>query len=316
MVTRLYALFVKRKLIYIPGLVAQGMYIYALNVKTKKKERMETKKLSSSLIKRKTPSSTDFKIKKSTGEIEFNNIRFLIHGDKHIGKTSLCSMFESPLMITFDPPNESIKYDYIYINKGWDQFTNAVDILLEDDSYSTYHYLVLDNIEEMYQVAMDSFCKERKVSYPSQAGSHGQGWKQLKDLFKAPLNKLLKSNYKLIATGHTVYKSIETPMGDTYYVSTIDASKACSDYFGKLFDMTVCFCYDSSNNKILKIRGGKHLEVDSRIKGHFLYPDGSFINEIPMGNSEEEGYANLKLAFDNKLPKPVITTKSKLISKK
>ena len=249
--------------------------------------------------------SSGLQIKQATGNMAFEKVSILIHGYKKIGKTALLAQFNKPLFLTFDPPNESLVYDYIYMD-SWSKFVKSVNEITGNPQKYDYNYVVIDNIEKAYDLCMSAFLKKHNAETPNHVASHGGGHRMVKKLYEAPLTKLLNSKFVMLATGHTVYKQITTPEGDDFHIVTCDGSKYVLDFFEKYLSTIMCFCYISKSKKALRLRGGTGYNVDTHIDGKFKYTDGSKITVIPMGDSKEEGFKNLKLAFDNKLKKPKI----------
>lgn len=226
----------------------------------------------------------------------------LLFGKKKIGKTTLASMFNKAgkkvLFLFFEPGGKALRL-YQEPMTSWRKFTRFVELLKKDDRFGT---VVIDTADYAYNDCFTETCTALGITHPSEE-TYGKGWNAISTEFTKQVRALLKSGKGVIFISHQKEVEIEDRDGTTHEKITNTLSGQAREVIEGLVDIWANYDYDENNKRVLTILGSRELDAGHRLKERFKYTDGSRIRKIPMGKSEEEGYENFVLAFNNKLEK-------------
>jgi len=226
----------------------------------------------------------------------------LIYGTKKIGKTTLGSMFAKALFLLFEPGGKALAiFERPILN--WIEFKEYIKLLIKDKKFDN---VIVDTGDVMYEQALEYVCKKLVISHPADE-DWGKGWKALKQEITKEVYKLLNSGKGVIFISHSKEEEIKTRGGDKFNRTTSTMSGQAKELLEGVVDIWAYYAYEK-DKRVLYILGDDYIDAGHRIEGRFLYPDGTPIKKIPMGNSKEEAYKNFVLAFENRLPKPTAST--------
>ena len=254
----------------------------------------------------------------SVPSTDIRDYSFLIHGDKKIGKTTLLAQEEGTLFLTCDPEQKgkalyqmTIEDRAVTDSKGtlvvtaWAYFVKILAKLEQQTAAKNkcpYRNVVIDGIDLLYDYCFSGTCKELGINHPNEEKDYGQSWKKIKDSFRDVMLRLLKLKgcaIRLIC--HSQWKDVERRDGSK-------GERLCPLLGGSPEELIVglvdaCFAYTYVDNKrILIVQGDERVSAGHRIDGQFRTPDGTPIEEIPMGSDPEEAYSNFVRAFNNQQP--------------
>jgi len=235
---------------------------------------------------------------------EFHRFVTLIFGEKKIGKSSLCSHFEDALFL---PTEEGTKSLSVYqpqqddgtpmLLDSWDSFATWVTAFVKSKRFPT---AVVDTVDGAYDLCYDHCCNELGIESPSELG-WGQGWDVIYREFKRVFRKLFTCRKGVVLLSHCKSKELERwDSDDTIDQLQCTITGKCGKYVTGAADIWAYYGY-AGNSRRLYLRGSQRLDAGTRLTEHFLQPDGTPLEFVPMGKSSEEGYRNLMAAFDNKL---------------
>lgn len=236
---------------------------------------------------------------------------WLIYGERKIGKTTLLAQFEDPFFMLSEPGAKGLSIRKREV-ADWDEFLGYIDLLEKRKNFC--RMVCLDTGDGFYQKCFESAKIELGLE-DIRDKAWGGGWTEIRTRFKAAHERLYRLGSGFAVTAHAEIQHIKPKFGPEYDKLSIQLGGQAFKYYAGIVDTIAYYHYDDNGRRILTIRGDETVEAGTRCKGHFLYPDGTPIKDIPMGESEEEGYANLVLAFNNELPKPA-AEKSSLAKKK
>lgn len=237
---------------------------------------------------------------------------WLIYGERKIGKTTLLSMFEDHFFLMFEKGAKGLRIRREYV-ENWGQFLQYIDLLEAEPDYCKM--VILDTGGELYEQCLNQAKIDLDLT-DIRDKAWGGGYVEVRQRFAQAHERLFRLPSGFAVTAHSEVKTIKPKFGAEYDKISIQLSAQAFKYYAGVVDTIAYYHYDDNGRRILTIRGDEGLEAGTRCEGHFLYPDGSPIKDIPMGDSKEEAYSNLVKAFNNELPKPKAAPVAVLAKKK
>jgi len=146
---------------------------------------------------------------------DINSLTALIYGPSKIGKSTFCSRAEKALFLSTEPGLNSLEVFKIDI-KNWEDLLNACkEIEAGEHEFKT---IVIDTIDNAYQMCRDYFCKKNNVEHESDI-AWGKCYALINAEFQRVINKLAFLPYGLILVSHSMDKEVESRTGK--YTKTI-----------------------------------------------------------------------------------------------
>lgn len=235
------------------------------------------------------------------------NYAIYIYGPAGIGKTAFTSMFPNAFHLFYEPSGDALSM-YAKEPANWKEFLGYI-ALLEDQKRSgtlKFETVILDVVDLCFQQCIKYVCEPMGVDWPP--SDYGKTWNKIKSEFRDALYRL-KRVTGLVMVSHSTAKATERMDGQKYDTLVPTITNSGNDVISKFCGMQCFYTMKSDGRRILVIDVNTCSEAKNRVKGHFLYSDGSRMSEVPMGNSEEESWKNFNLAYNNKFkrPKPTVT---------
>lgn len=218
----------------------------------------------------------------------------MIYGDRKIGKTTLAGQFPSNFFFMFEPNQTYSLYQKdIAI---WEDFLELTDQIIEGDH--DFRTVTIDTGQPAYSAALEYACRVHGFSHPTDEG-YGKGWDMLRKDFYSPVLKLMRSGLGFIVICHALDKDIKTRSGNDFQKMVPELSKQADTLWtSQIYNI---FYYGiEGTDRFLQILGDDYITAGHRMKGHFLTPAGERVWRVPMGDSEDEAFENLMIAFNNK----------------
>jgi len=238
-------------------------------------------------------------LRKSLPEVDLQKYTFLFYGERKIGKTAVASQFQNPLFAMMEPGGKALSIYQSRI-KDWKSFIKLTDEIEKDEKFKT---IVIDTGGRAYSYCYDYVLEEKGVSDPSEEG-WGGCWSDIAKEFETQNDKIFETGKGVLITAHSEIITLQKKGGIKETKIRVDLGKQARRYYVGVVNTVLYFHYDVNGDRIMTIRGSEDIEAGTQIKKRFLYPDGEYIKDIPMGKDEEEAYNNLVLAYNNKLPRP------------
>lgn len=225
---------------------------------------------------------------------------WLIYGERKIGKTTLLSMFPNHFFLMFEKGAKGLRIRKEYV-EDWNQFLGYLTLLEKNPTYCDT--VILDTGGECYEQCLIQTKADLSLE-DIRDKAWGGGYVEIRQRFAAAHERLFRLPAGFAVTAHSEVKTIKPKFGAEYDKISIQLSGQAFKYYAGVVDTIAYYHYDDDGRRILTIRGDETVEAGTRCEGHFLYPDGTPIKDIPMGDSKEEAWENLCAAFRNELPKP------------
>lgn len=222
---------------------------------------------------------------------EFN---WLIYGPKGIGKTSLGSRFLDSFTLACEPGGKALS-SYQRPCPNWMHFRKYGDLLTESDG--KFKTLVIDTVQNAYNMCMDWTCQKNGFDHPGDEG-YGKGWKKVSSEFEKQMIKAMSNNMGMVALAHDKDEEVETKSGRKFMKMKPQMTGQCESYFAGPIDIVGYYHYDGAE-RFLQIRGTDYVEAKCRPEDNFLTTSGEPVFKIPMGNTPDEAYENIVKAFNN-----------------
>ena len=102
----------------------------------------------------------------------------LIHAEKKIGKTSLCSMIPGAFFMMTQPGAKSFELFQKPV-KSWEAFKAYVKLLEKDKKFKC---VVIDHVDGAYKACLRFVCERDGMDHPADEG-YGKGWAAVTDEF-------------------------------------------------------------------------------------------------------------------------------------
>lgn len=245
---------------------------------------------------------------------------FLFLGERGVGKTTLASMFPNTFHLMFEPGGKSLRIRSRPV-LTWEEALRYRDMVIAKPGYCDN--VVIDTCYMSYERVFEYKLKEFGISDPKDEG-WGNGWKLIEKEFRDWYYSFLNNGIGVICIAHTEEKEIKQkvkqPNGKYAYevVGTklrTEVGAQASRLFKAIIDVEGYYYQDfeRSGQRFLRIKESDWVVAKNRIDGHFLFKNGEVMEEIPMGNSKEQAYANLCKAFNNQFTKEEVPQAQKPI---
>jgi len=221
---------------------------------------------------------------------------FLIYGKKKIGKTSLVTRFEKSLFFMFEP---GTKAQSVYQVPKTGCFTDWADVkgFVSELKKSKHDFrtVCFDPGNKAYDLCLDYVCKRDRISHPGKMEDYGASWKAVSKEFEKIHIELASAGLAFVVIAHEKWNE---KLGCTFP----KFSPSTEDFYEGVIDNIFHYHYEGAE-RFLQIRGTDDIVAGTRCEGHFMTVDGRQIFKIPMGNSVDEAYANLEVAWANQQEK-------------
>lgn len=224
----------------------------------------------------------------------------LLYGERKIGKTSLASMFPETMFCMFEPGGKGLRIFKEDIT-DWDHFVKVVDALVADPT--KFKTIVIDTSDIAYTRCSAWVCDDMGVDHPSE-GNYGNVWSAIDVEFSKQMTRILQTGRGVVFVSHAGEKEFESLSGRKYTKTVPTMSKQAMRFVVGLADILAYYGY-YGNDRYLTIRGSDAVESGHRLKERFKTPSGERVHSIPMGNDEDEAYANFMRAFNNQQDDPI-----------
>lgn len=232
----------------------------------------------------------------------FLDFSTFIYGEKKVGKTSLLAEFEGLTFIFTEPGYKGLSVRK-NIADDWLDIKGYVEQLEEDDNSGDpqHQAVALDTVDYAYDMCFRHVCKKLGIDHPHDENDFGKSWGAIKKEFESVVKRLLSLKKGCFFLSHAKLGKFERRDGESHSKLTATLTGQPMDVVAGLFDNIFYYGYDGAD-RVLVLRGDETLEAGTRLKGHFVTKKKrSPIISISMGESSEEGHANLLAGFNNEL---------------
>ncbi len=221
----------------------------------------------------------------------------LLYGERKIGKTTLFARYPDPFFMMFEPGGRALRIKQQYM-ATWEDFLHGIALLEKNPSYC--RTVVLDTGFMCYERCFE-FVKAKLGLEDIRDEAWGNGWKAIDAEFRRAHERLFALGLSFQVTAHTEIKHFKRKDGTEFDKLTTQLGGQATRFYNGIVDIIGYYHYGNGGHRVLTMRGNDHVEAGSRVEGHFLYPDGKPIEDVPMGDSPEQAFKNLHAAYHNAL---------------
>lgn len=254
-------------------------------------------------------SNTDLPMEYEEPINDMDAFSFLIHGEKKVGKTTLALQTDSKedkvLTLQFDPAQRAYRRMEIVI-RSYGQLKIVLKKLtkLAKSGRFPYKRIILDGAQQWYQLVEQAVC-EKLVINTLNEGDWGEGYILTKKWFNEQVDRILDLPCGRWFLAHSSWKEVETHEAETVTKLLPVLDKRAEEILNGKVD--AWFAYDYvGDRRVLFLQGNEKIGAGHRLDQegfeHFRTPKGRPIQELDMGDSPREAYANLVSAFNNEIP--------------
>lgn len=163
---------------------------------------------------------------KSKPKEMFEEFLTLIYGAPKVGKSTFCSGLDSPLFLDTESGLNSLDVYKINID-SWETFKEAYKELKAQKGKLPFKTLVIDTIDNLWQMCSDYICKQNKITHESEL-EWGKGYAMIKREFNVALAAYRQLGLGMIYTSHAEMREIATRVGK-YSKAEPTMAKRCAD---------------------------------------------------------------------------------------
>jgi hypothetical protein len=226
---------------------------------------------------------------------------FLIYGRKKIGKTSLVSRFPKALFFMYEPGTKSQSVYKVPKKEAcftdWKNVRGFVKTLQK--TKHGFATACFDPGNKAYDLCLRYVCEKEGIQHPGKMKDYGASWKAVSSEFEDIHLQIANANMAFVVIAHEKVEEYDGIDGKTYLRTVPKFSGATEDFYEGIIDNIFYYHYEGTS-RFLQIRGTESVVAGTRCEGRFMTEDGRAIYKIPMGNSPDEAWSNLQVAWNNK----------------
>lgn len=231
---------------------------------------------------------------------DLTQYRVFIYGEGGVGKSSLMARFggkSDTLFFQFELASTGLEIFRTPLLADWGMVREFVSMLKAGDH--NYGAVCFDTGTPAYERCLEWVCKKRGVTHPHDANDFGATWKAVTDEYRGVMRDLAQAGLVVTVVAHDKLSEIETRTGQRIWRIEPNMGGKCLQYFRENSDV-IGYYHMVGRYRYLQIMGDDYVMAKANPENHFRTPAGDRIVRIPMGDSADEAYHNLILAFNNK----------------
>jgi len=218
---------------------------------------------------------------------------FLIYGRKKIGKTSLVSRFPGAVFFMFEPGTKAQRVFKLPRQGGcfvdWKDVRGYIRSLQKEAHRFTT--ACFDPGNKAYDLCLKYVCERERIAHPGKMKDYGASWKAVSNEFEDIHLQIANAGMAFVVVAHEKWDNDRSIVEPKFSPST-------EDFYEGVIDNIFYYHYQGAE-RFLQIRGTEGIVAGTRCEGHFMTADGRPIYKIPMGNSADEAWENLQIAWVN-----------------
>lgn len=212
---------------------------------------------------------------KSKPKERFEENLTLIYGAPKVGKSTFCSQLDNPLFLDTESGLNNLEVYKTGID-SWDTFKEVYKELKSQQGKLPFKTLVIDTIDNLWQMCCDYICKQNKVVHESEL-EWGKGYAMVKREFNMALAAYRQLGMGMIYTSHAEAREIATRVGKyTRYEPTMP--KKCAEAILPSVDFILYAenqdDADGTEKRVIHTKPSKHWNAGDRT--------GKLPEEIPL----------------------------------
>ena len=229
----------------------------------------------------------------------FSDYSFLIHGEKKIGKTTLLAQEEDAFFLCCDPLQRSLSIRQRHV-PDWEHMLAYILLLEKGNFKKPIKTVIIDGADIAYHLCFDWCCRKLVINHPNDEDDFGKSWQFIRREFDSAILRLhCIPGIAPRFISHSKWAETKTRSGGKVERLIPNLTGQAEEILNGRVDIWGAYVYDGSN-RILVIRGNEQVGAGHRVDSQFRTPEGEPVEEIYMGKSPQQAYANLIDAFRNK----------------
>jgi hypothetical protein len=225
-----------------------------------------------------------------------------IFGEKGIGKSSLAAQFPDAVSFMLEPRRRNLPIRQISDAKDWPTMVAYIHEIVGNSKYGTP---VFDTIDRAYQLCSYDYCQKVGLDTPVGVNDYGRTWEKITKVWEPTIELLLTADKAPIFISHAKWKEKITALGPIEMATPTCWNQAFL-YMQSACDFAFYYGY-RGRERVLNVRPNSYVWGANGNSERFLMPSrgnsqpNAPLEQIPAGNSPQEAYKNLMLAWENKL---------------
>jgi hypothetical protein len=225
----------------------------------------------------------------------------MLVGEPGVGKTTLGTVEDGVLNLTFDPLRETYRIMQEFV-PDWRHYLGYLQLLEARAANGNFPYrrVQVDGTEIWYRHCLNYVITNKLGGNHPTDEDYGKGWDTLNAELAMATDRLMALPCGVWFTSHGKVKDFSRWDGTVIERIAARLSRTADDIVCGRCDMIMNMRYIGPTNRIATLRGDDSVQAKCDVDGRFLTTDGRQVKEIVLGSQgPKEAWSKLLRAFNN-----------------